>query len=190
MKTLCSPKASWSAVMQRAAFSFVGDGMNFTSNKCCSKGSVKNPRAPADIAPKVSPWYAPSSAMMFTFSTLSCWMYFWMANFKATSMEVEPLSEKKNFQSCFGKCFGKRSHNSMAWSCVKPAKITCSKRSSWAFILLLMCGCACPCKFTHHDEMASITLLPFSSNNQTPSARIIFGISAHSFIWLKGCQIG
>lgn len=69
-----------------------GKGRRSTENRSSPKELVNTPRSLTDIAPKVSPWYAPSSARNLVRGVWLLCQYC-IASLSATSTAVEPSSE-------------------------------------------------------------------------------------------------
>src|SRR4030095_6000274 len=83
----------------------------------------------------------------------------------------------------------RRVASSSAGSCVKPARITCSILRACSAMAAAILGFPCPCRFTHHDDTASIMLRPSFARSHTPSARSISIGGGSSAEFVKGCQM-
>ncbi len=106
-------------------------------------------------------------------------------------MAAEPLSAKKQRVRPGGASRTRASATSMAGSWVKPAKITCSRRSICSRTAAPIVGFAWPNRLTHQELMASRYRRPSwpSSHTPDPLRSGIRGIGpSWSFIWVQGCQ--
>ena len=131
------PRSAISASSAAIVSPSVGSGSRATSNSSGSYICVKTPRPLAAIAPNVSPWYALSNAAIRRRGVPR------LANdcsdsLMATSTAVEPSSEKKIFERPRGKRCTSSAASAAAGSCVKPAKITWSRRFACSVIASMM----------------------------------------------------
>src|SRR5574343_785104 len=126
-------------------------------------------------------------------SCLSCSPWFcqaWTDILSAISVALAPSEAKKAWQRTPSVLADRRSANSTAGRCVKPASMTCSSWFSCSVMAALMCGWPWPNRLTHQELMASRYRLPSKSSSQIPSARAIgtSGSDGWCFIWVQGCQ--
>ena len=121
-------------------------------------------------APIVSPWYAPVNATKRVRFACPLCCQNCAAIFNATSMAVEPSSEKNTRVS---ESAGQSATNSCA-SCaaggwVKPRNDVCATRSSCARIASSMRGCRWPWRFVQIEELPSRYSRPSLSRSTAPA---------------------
>ena len=142
-------------------------------------------RSPRAIAPKVSPWYAPSKEITWRRS-LPWLRHHCHAILRATSTAVEPLSEKNSRSRPVSALSRVASCSAGSW--LKLAKITCSSCWAWRAIAAPMAGSAWPCRVTHQLLMASIKWRPSLSSSSLPRAARTCSGSGLLATWVVGCQ--